>query len=257
MGSLTRSRENALLLLIEREKTNTAKGEVTAIKRSGVRFPCEYSTSRFVDADGQIRCCTEFIDLSKWKEEESRIKQSELNLKAIFNSTPDGFVLLDRNFTILACNEKANTFILLNADHKAVDFKINSSIFDYLEDERQNYFRMVCNKALSGEVVEYERSIRASDDVVHWFCFSVQPVWEGGTVAGLCISGRDITGQKQAEQQFISSEQRFRALVENNQDGIAILSADHRVLYVSPAGEQITRVYRSRGQTNGQFCYHP
>jgi PAS domain S-box-containing protein len=226
-------------LLEQREKSGAAKGEITGIKRNGQRFPCEYSTSQFVDANGEKRCCTELVDLSKWKEEEAKISRSELNLKTIFNSTPGGFVLVDKNLNILACNNRANEFIQLNSNNETSDFRIGSSILEYIAQDRLTDFKGIIQQALQGEVITYTRTYH-SNGGNYWYDFSINPVWEGASVTGLCISGRDITAQKQAEQEVINNEQRFRRLVENNTDAIAILSADFKVMYVSPAGKHIT-----------------
>lgn len=49
------------------------------------------------------------------------------------------------------------------------------------------------------------------------------------------ISSRDVTERQEALRAVSRSEQKFRALVEKSSDGFALLGADYRIRYVSPA----------------------
>jgi PAS domain S-box-containing protein len=225
-------------LLLQREQTGRAKGEVTGICQGGIRFPCEYSSAQFLTDAGERRYCTEITDLRKLKAAEQHTKQSEENLQAIFNHTVEGFVLVNTALEIIASNDKADELIFQHAGEKKVS--AGNSLLDYLPEDRRAYFKLAADRALGGEPIAYEKAYPAADGSMRWYCFSINPVQERESITGLCISGRDITSQKQAEEKLIDSEKRFRGLVENNTDAIAILSPEGKVLYVSPAGEQIT-----------------
>jgi len=224
--------------MLDREHAGRSKGEVIGIRKNGKRFPCEYSSVAFSDHKGTKYTCTEIIDISHWKQAEAKIRRSEQNMRAIFNNTVEGFVLLDTGFRIIAFNENAADYVFLDEDNLVLE--IGNSVFNYVEDGRKAFFRQVITRVLAGERVEYERSHRRKNGKLYWYTFSVGPVQEGDQITGLCLTGRDITSQKLAEEKVIHSEKRFRGLVENNAGAIAILSADFKVLYVSPAGEKIT-----------------
>jgi PAS domain S-box-containing protein len=78
---------------------------------------------------------------------------------------------------------------------------------------------------------------------------------EGGQCIGIAI---DLTARKRAEAEARHQATRFRALVENSVDGIAMIALDGTLLYVSPA---ITRILgRTAGEILGKksFDYaHP
>ena len=84
-----------------------------------------------------------------------KIKQSETSLKTIFESSIDGFILLDEEFKIKAFNNKAKQYVLLNITE--VDFEPGQEIFDYVAQANQEDFRSAITKAYQGETVEYDR----------------------------------------------------------------------------------------------------
>src|SRR5690606_15045655 len=52
---------------------------------------------------------------------------------------------------------------------------------------------------------------------------------------GLVVTARDVTDRRAAEARLATSEARFRALVQNSTDVVAVLDADGRFSYLSPA----------------------
>ena len=65
---------------------------------------------------------------------------------------------------------------------------------------------------------------------------------EEGEPVGMMGTMRDVTDVLSIELRLRENEKRFRALVENSSDGIALLDADGRILYGSPAACSICGV---------------
>jgi PAS domain S-box-containing protein len=123
-----------------------------------------------------------------------KIKESEANLRAVFDSTVDGFVLLDTKFNIKLFNSRAFEFIRLNSTRQA--FETGRSIFDFVEASRLLYFKSLMDKVSSGEVVDYDRRHRDVNGEISWIRYTLTPVYDNGVVKGACLSGRDITVRK-------------------------------------------------------------
>jgi PAS domain S-box-containing protein len=204
--------ENMQRLLIRRDAEGKVSGEVIAINKNGTRFPCEYSSVRFITPDGKQRYCTEIIDIRSWKDAEEKMRQSEENLRAIFDHTVEGFVLVDKTLNIIAFNEKAGELILQYIGQKKVT--VGTSLLEYLAPDRQIVFRSIAEQVFKGDGIEYERAYPLPDGRVRWFSFAVNPVKENDTTVGLCISGRDITKQKLAEEKLVQSEEKYRKIFD-------------------------------------------
>lgn len=69
--------------------------------------------------------------------------------------------------------------------------------------------------------------------------FSSTPILTDGKFTGAVIVFNDISETKKAEDKLQLREKRYRALVENSADAIAILSHDGSASYVSPAITQV------------------
>ncbi|SFH19911.1 PAS domain-containing sensor histidine kinase [Pedobacter insulae] len=92
-----------------------------------------------------------------------------------------------------------------------------------------------------GEVVTNEYRIRHKDGSIRWLGGTLTPTLDQDgnllRIDGVCS---DITARKDAELALITSEQKFRTLIENSSDGIAVTSLDRNLLFASNSMLRIT-----------------
>jgi PAS domain S-box-containing protein len=200
-------------LLLKRSIDGKARGELTGIKKGGEHFPCEGSSVLFTGPGGVTYCCTEIIDLSRWKQAEAKLQQSEKNLRAIFDHTIEGFVLLDMNMNIVAFNDNARRFISLNAEYG--NLTIGASIVEYIDADRKDIFPQMMAQVMTGKRLEYERQYQLPGKEM-WFTFAFNPVRENNNIVGICISARDITVRVLAERQVEQSEAKYRKMFDHS-----------------------------------------
>ena len=174
-----------------------------------------------------------FSDITKRKEAELKLVESEANLKAIFDNTSEGFILTDRKGDIKAFNNRITEIILPSI----AGMRIGSNIFDLTEASRLEFFSHLFNQVLSGETVQYDRHFKIGEDQSLWINLGFNPVAEKGEIVGVCITARDITERRWAEEQLQKSYFEKRALAEKLSAILNTLPAN--IALVDPAGRII------------------
>jgi PAS domain S-box-containing protein len=177
-----------------------------------------------------------YRDITQQREAEQLIKQSESNLKAIFDNTTEGFILTDSLCIVKLFNAKAKEHVLLNMHG---DISVGRDIFDFVEDERRPFFETAIANVLTGETVQYDRMYVQDGGHKVWYDYSITPVLNDEIIDGICITSRDITERKAAEEELARNEIRFRTLMQNNSDGLTLVEAGGRVIETSPSGRRL------------------
>ncbi len=159
---------------------------------------------------------------------EAALRRSEANLRAIFNTSLQAFVLLDGDGTILALNPTAREWGRLLVGRELNE---GDPIHAFIPDAAASF-----TAALAGEARSLERSLRGVDAIDRWYETTHAPVVdERGVVIGVCLNARDVSERKRSEQALQESEARYRDLFENASDLVCTTSLDGRFLYMNPA----------------------
>ncbi len=180
-----------------------------------------------------------YRDITHRKEAEERIKESESNLKTIFDNTSEGFILVDKFGIVKSFNSRSKLYVLQNAE---VDIKVGDSLFDYVEDSRQGFFRDVVNKVLLGETIQYTRLFDINKYESIWLNFIVNPIKEGKEVTGYCITSHDVTIAKKEEERL----KLLESVITNSSDSVVITEAEPitgegpKIIYVNEAFTKMT-----------------
>jgi diguanylate cyclase (GGDEF)-like protein/PAS domain S-box-containing protein len=162
-------------------------------------------------------------------------RESEKRYRSLFDGVPVGLYRTTPSGDLL----DANPAIVRLLGYPDRDSLLTANSADmYLDPEdRLRWQRAVEG---GGTVQAFEARMRRLDGTVIWGRFSVRGVLgEDGQVVLYEGAMEDVTDQKRAEEALRTSEERFRALVQNASDMIAILGADGTVLYGSPSHERV------------------
>jgi PAS domain S-box-containing protein len=159
---------------------------------------------------------------------EEALRRSEANLRAIFNTSLQAFVLVDRDGTIQALNPTAEEWAARILGRRLGE---GDRLHDFIPDAVESF-----RAALGGEARSVERHIRERDGLERWYETTHAPVVdERGTVIGVCLNARDVSERKQAEQALRESEARYRDLFDNASDLVCTTALDGTFLYVNRA----------------------
>ncbi|HEY8936752.1 MAG TPA: PAS domain S-box protein [Cyclobacteriaceae bacterium] len=143
--------------------------------------------------------------INQQKKQEVILRQSEANLRTIFDNTEDSFTLLDDKYNVIMANGPT-----LKVSPK---FVLGVNILDIISDERREIFRKYLEEAQRGDVVKYEVEYGSGRDS-QWYNITIAAVKSDGIFIGFCITTRNSTAIKKAEISLRESEERFQAFMD-------------------------------------------
>jgi len=133
-------------------------------------------------------------DVTAAKVAEELRQQSEANLKAIFDNTDIGFVLLDTNLKIKSYNHYFGRFASEILERKIYTGK-HLSI--YFKDDKHDAVNSALQQALKKESSEHESEFAGSEQQKKWFSLSYNAIInQNNDVLGVLVTLRDITQKK-------------------------------------------------------------
>ncbi|MBX7125934.1 MAG: PAS domain S-box protein [Cyclobacteriaceae bacterium] len=187
--------------------------------------------------DGKVRYVTSVTtDVTERTTNELRLKASEANLKAIFNSTLDSFMLVDANFCVKAFNQAA---VHITSRFWAETIYEGAHIVEINSESRRQPFMEKLEQARRGETVQYELMYGTAEDPT-WYSIMINRIGDNlDGLSGYCITSHDISAIKQYESQIRMSELRFRTVAEQGEEVLAIADANNVINFVSP---NVTRI---------------
>ncbi|HEV2745098.1 MAG TPA: PAS domain S-box protein [Rubrobacter sp.] len=213
-------------------------------RRDGTPIPVEYSSYPIV-RDGVVEgAIVTFIDITARRRAEEKLKESEERFRLLAENAKDIIYRyrLKPTLGFEYVSPSATTMVGYTPEEHYADPELGLKVV-HPDDTH---------------ILEaFWRSPESTDRVLtlRWISKEGRVLWteqqvtlfydDQGELAVIEGIGRDITERREAEEALRRSEVRFRSLVQNASDVIAILETDGTIRYVSPA---ITRVLGLRRQ---------
>lgn len=172
-----------------------------------------------------------FTDVTEKRKTEASLRISESQLNAIFESTNQRIVLTDLELNIIRANKNARDICRKNHGVE-LDLGFSIKYFNHNEElsKKSNAY---IERVKKGEQIIFDVNAKPKDPN-YWIEVIISPVFdERHQVKYLCFTVTDISYRKKAEISLAESEARFRSLVQNSSDIIAILGQDFDINYVS------------------------
>ncbi len=213
-------------------------------RRDGTPLPVEYSSYPIV-RDGVVEgAIVTFVDVTGRRRAEEKLKESEERFRLLAENAKDIIYRYRLKPTpgFEYVSPSATTMVGYTPEEHYADPELGLKLVHPDDTHILEAFLR------SPEAADRVLTIRwiSKDGRVLWTEQQVTLFYDDqGELAVIEGIGRDITERKEAEGALRRSEVRFRSLVQNASDVIAILETDGTIRYVSPA---ITRVLGLRRQ---------
>jgi PAS domain S-box-containing protein len=172
---------------------------------SGRRF-IHYIKFPVLDESGKIFAISGFgSDVTERKVAEGKLRTSEEKMRALLDSTKEGFYMLDRDLNILLINEAGKMMV---QQITGKELNTGENVFKIVFDHERELVKQTMDRVLDGEAIELEQSY-ASPEGQKWFLISYLPIKSRdneGKPPGICIVSRDITDLVRYREQLIEAK---------------------------------------------------
>ncbi len=160
-------------------------------------------------------------------------------LQSILESPKDMEIFsLDRNFCYLAFTTSHRKSVKKFFNR---EIAVGDCILDGLPDKQLiAKVKAIYEKVLIGEHIEFSYKEDDGPFQGHYYENKLAPIIDDNDeIIGITSFVIDITAREKAERESKKHEQRFKALIENGSDGVAILNLDGTASYIGPSVQRI------------------
>ena len=132
-------------------------------------------------------------DITEKRKQEEKIRTSEQKIRAMLDSSKEGFFMIGQDYSITMMNEVGSNSITAMTGKKR---KIGDNILEYILPAEKELFKETFNKVMAGGHHETEMSAMTHEGQ-KWFESSYFPVRnDKNEIIGICASSKDVTEKK-------------------------------------------------------------
>ena len=176
-------------------------------------------------------------EITERKKAEEALRESEEEMRAIFDNAGNGIALLDLEGRVIRVNKRV--FEVGGYDMEDVSGK-PLDLLKMFTPESLERMSHVKDMVLSGkEVTAFECEVCTKSGEKLSLEINAGPFFLKGQLFGLVAVIRDITEHKRMEEALKESEARFRTVFEGTSLSIALVDFNARTLSINPAFEQM------------------
>jgi PAS domain S-box-containing protein len=195
-----------------------------------VRWRLSSSARRQQALEATVAARTEKLSIANraLDEKARQLRSSEDRLRLLFQQTPAGIFLFDKDLRVSECNDQFLSMLRIGRD---------SGVGLPLPRLREPEILTAVQAALAGTAGSYEGPFTLAPGFgCSWVALTTVPLWDENrriqSGIGLAV---DITGRKEAEAALRDSEERFRRVFEEGPLGVALVGQDYHFLKVNSA----------------------
>jgi two-component system, chemotaxis family, CheB/CheR fusion protein len=156
------------------------------------------------------------------EEQDKLLNKSQANIRALLNNKLQSFILLDKDYSIIALND-----IALASMQEVFNTRISvgDNFQNLLKKKNFNIFAADLKAAFNGKAVSIERALADAKQKVRGFIFNFTPVLNANrAVESVSLSILDVTELKRAKSELAQSEKMVESVFHTADIGLAIIN---------------------------------
>ena len=182
-------------LLDERANSGSARAQLTYRRKDGITFPGEVSTASFTDSNGEFRTVSIIRDITRRKQAEEALRESEEKYRSIVETANEGIIIVDAEAKIAYVNNKMAEML----GYSREDI-IGKSPRDFTDEEGKTVFEMNLKKRRQGINESHEFRFISKGGLPLWTLVNSKSLFDkDGKFIGSMNMLTDITKRKEAE----------------------------------------------------------
>jgi PAS domain S-box-containing protein len=227
-----RAEEGIKLVIREGKVTNY---ELTARSKSGHDNVVSYNAATFYDRDNKLQgVFAAARDITAQKKLEEQLREQQIYLRGLIESSLDGLVTVDLSGTITDVNDRMCQMTGYNRAEL-----LGTPFADYFT-EPQRAKDGVLQTFDAGVVTEYALTLISRSRRFLQVSFNASVFKDPtGAVRGIFASARDITDRARLEEQLREQQTYLRGLIESSVDGLVTVDPDG---FITDVNEQLCRM---------------
>jgi len=234
-------------------KTRAAQGLVRVITSAGEKRVLEYNST--LRTEGVAAPFVQGIcrDVTDRVVAEKRLTKTLSLLTATLESTTGGLIAVDNNRKILTCNSE---FVRMwHIPEEVINAKDIDPVLNLVRNQLidAESFLNRRKEIMSNPDMEFLDEFLLKDGRILFR--TVKPQWREGKAYGRVYSFRDITARKNMEENLRKSEERYRTIIENIEEGYYEVDLAGNYSFLNEAGLNIFGYLRAEiiGFNNEKF----
>ncbi len=212
-------------------------GEDIGKRVDGSLFPVEFTANVITDDKGTPQCLYgSFLDISKRKEVQNKLAESEALFREITENSPSGIILLDKEhkFKFISVSARRITGYL---DDNVIG--LDPASFTHPDDLRVLLPQLLAMLEVPGKVFTTQYRFLFKDGSWHYLESTFSNLLYIKGVEAISVNFRDIHEERLSQVKLQESENKFRTFFENNMDGLMLGTEEGQVLAANKAAQHL------------------
>lgn len=171
-------------------------------------------------------------DVTERKMWEESLLDSEKKFRALIENSKDGIALTDSEARFLYVSPAVESILGYKPEELLGEYAYNVIHADFQESNLMDFFQ---EDGIPKANADISLKVLHKDGSWKWVEASVSMKLDDPSVKAVVTNFRDVTEKRNAEEALLNSEKRYRALIENNKEGIALTDKDRKFTYITPS----------------------